>query len=119
MNLEKLADIIKVRIPFDFPSIEYKLSITDTPNVLSGHTRIEKKENVKVTITLHITRSLLARPNIKNAIKMVLAHELCHVVKPFNPDKVMGEFLPEMWIVWEKCEKARALKCDAQIKEIK
>jgi len=117
--LDSISEKIKDKIHFAFPNIQYKFSFKDKPNILYGRTKIEKKDKVKAIITIHISKNLLSRANIKNAVKIILAHELCHVVNPFNPDVVMQTYLPEIWCIWEKLEKEKAIECYAKVTEVK
>lgn len=119
IDLEKLAEGVKQRLPFALPDIHYKYAVEKDFNVLSGHTRMEKKEGeIQITVTIHVSGDLLLRPNIENGIRLTLAHELCHVVNPYHPDVVMEQYLPEMWEVWKKLETLKAIECDAKLTRI-
>lgn len=116
IDLEKLAEGVKQRLPFSFPDISYRFAVTEAPNILSGHTKMEKdKDKIKISVIIHISEELFSRPNIENGINLTLAHELCHVVDPFNPDAVMERHLPEMWFVWKKLKTLKAVECDAKL----
>lgn len=118
--LKRTADEIKKKIPFNFPEVEIKIGEKEEDNILSGKTRIEKRHGkLTVTVTIYISQNLFARKNIRQAVKMVLIHELCHVVNPFHPDEVMKAYFPEVFKVWKKVEGIKALECSVEIKEMK
>jgi len=118
--LKQRAEEIKARIPFAFPQINYQVQIEEKEGVLSGRTRLEKKnDEVNVTITVFMSRNLLERPNLEPAIELILIHELCHVVSPFNPNAVMEKYFPKEFEVWSKIEKLKAIQCQTEIKEFK
>lgn len=118
-SLEKIAEWIRRQIPLKLPeNIELRKELHKEDNVLFGHTKIQKVENqIKITITLHISNSLLERKGIQEGIKIILVHEFCHVVNPFHPDKIMKLYFPKIWLVWSKVQKAKALECDVKITE--
>ena len=117
--LKQRAEEIKARIPFVFPQIDYQVQIEEEEGVLSGRTRLEKKKEVNVIITVFMSRNLLERPNLEPATKLILIHELCHVVSPFNPDAVMKKYFPKEFGTWLKLENLKAIQCQAEIKELK
>jgi len=112
--LRENAEWIKGRLP-PIPPTEIETKILDEDNILSGRTRIEKKQDVKVKITIFVSKNVLARKNIQQAIKAVLIHEFCHVVYPPHPDKAMERYFPQVWKVWSKAQKSEALNCDIRI----
>lgn len=112
--LGKVAEWIKGKLP-NIPPTEVEMTILDEDNILSGKTRIEKKHDIKVKITIFISKNVLRRKNIQQAIKAVLIHEFCHVVSPLYPDKAMERYFPQIWEVWKKAQESEALNCDVRI----
>jgi len=112
--LQNNAEWIKAELPA-IPSTEVEMKIIDEDNVISGRTRIEKKQDVKVKITIFISKNVLTRKNIQQAIKAVLIHEFCHIVSPLYPDKAMEIHFPEIWEVWGKAQKSEELNCNILI----
>ena len=118
--LNQTSTWIQTQIPFDLPkNIKLKQELHKEENVFYGHTKMQKIRNqIKITITIHISNSLLKRKGIQEATKKILVHEFCHVLNPFHPDKVMKLYFPDIWNIWEQCQKVKALECDTQITEI-
>ena len=90
--LQKNTEWIKGKLPV-IPSTEVEMKILDEENTLSGRTRIEKKKDVRVKITIFVSKNVLTRKNIQQAIKAVLIHEFCHVVSPSRSRQSYGNIL--------------------------
>ena len=116
MWLQKNADLIKHEFP-SMPNSEIEIRILDEDNILSGKTRIEKKQDLKVKITIFVSKNVLKRKNIKQGIKAVLIHEFCHIVSPLDPDKVMEIYFPQVWEAWRRAQESEALNCDVRVFE--
>ena len=114
--LKKNAELIRGKLP-TIPPTEVEMRILNEDNILSGRTRIENKRDVKVKITIFVSKNVLKRKNIQQAIKAVLIHEFCHVVSPLDPDKVMETYFPRVWEAWRKAQDSKALNCDIRILE--
>lgn len=114
--LQENAEWIKGKLP-TIPHTEIEMKILDEDSVLSGRTRIEKRQDVKVKITIFVSKNVLTRKNIQPAIKAVLIHEFCHVVSPLYPDKAMEIHFPQVWRVWKKAQESESLACDVRIVE--
>ena len=119
-SLEKIAEWIKNQIPLKLPeNIELRKELHKEDDVLFGHTKLQKiKNEVKVTVTLHISNNLLERKGIQEGMKIVLVHEFCHIINPFHPDEVMKIYFPQIWTIWQKCKEKKAIECDAKITEV-
>lgn len=103
------------------PKITYKAIILLEPNKFEGHTRISKIGNeAKIIITISVSTNILEKTTI-GAIRIILAHELSHVINPFNPDVAMKLYFPLEWKVWSKVKAidSKALECEAKITELK
>lgn len=119
-SLEELAKNVKEDLPKISPEIVYGYKVEDRTDILNGKTRITV-ENGEPVITVHIqiSKNLFEKKGIGNAIRMVLAHELCHIVNPFRPNTIMEKYLPKLWKVWKVLEEKKALECSAEVKEMK
>lgn len=106
--MEKLITWIKDKIPFELPHIETEIVVEKKNNILSGRTRFSVG---KITITLFISKNILAKRNIAQGIKCVIVHEFCHVVNLHNPDLVMQTYFPEILVIWDKAQKIKAIEC--------
>lgn len=116
-----MLEWIKSQIPLTFPEdIELKEVIHEENNILYGHTKIQKiTNNIKIIITIHISNNLLTWKGIQQGKKMILIHEVCHIINPFHPDKVMKLYFPNIFLVWSNAQKVKAIKCDIKITEEK
>jgi len=119
MNLNRTAEWVKGRLP-PVPESTVEMKVLDEDNVLTENARIDKVGDVLAAkIMIFVSKNLLSRSGAEVAVKAVLVHEFCHLVHPFNPDKVTKKHFPSIWKTWRKAQRANALECDASIERIK
>lgn len=117
MEIPQVVEWIKTRISLDFPETRIKLEVEKEDNRLSGHTIIKKvKDEIVVLITLHVSENLFERKGIKQATKLILIHEFCHVVSPANPDSIMEKYFPKEFEIWQMAKEQNGLKCSHEYK---
>ena len=120
--LKQTEKWIRTKIPLQFPDVKVRMEIVEEPNMLlDGRTRIKKKMNVStydIDVRIRVSKNLLRKKNISSAIKMIIVHELCHVVSPKNPDLVMKRYFPLIWSVWSKAQNEKALECSYELKKL-
>jgi len=119
--MKEMIDYIKSKLSkvWILPT-SVEIVIEDKPNVLEGKTTIQKHKGditARATITIFLSRNLVRRKNIRQAIKLVLIHEYCHVVNPINPDFVMQMYFPKEYKIWKKAQDARSLDCSVEFRK--
>lgn len=112
--LKKTENWIKNKFAFSLPETIVSMEIIKRGVILDGHTTITKEDNIiKAIITIHVSESVLGKKNIQQGIKLVLIHEFCHIISPFEPDSIMKKFFPIEFEIWSKAREA--LECGAEI----
>ena len=107
------------KILIKLPDAAIIISILEEDNILSGKTTIRKESGeVKAIITISISNNVMQKPNIEQGIKLVLIHEICHLVNLKDPDQAMKEYFPKEFNIWNKAQDAQALKCGVEFKWI-
>lgn len=87
--------------------IETKVEIKGGIKILEGNVKQIVGQNP--VITIFVSNDVWYSEKYKVLVRMVLIHELCHLINKHKPDKVMEEKFPKMYKVWKMTEKAGAL----------
>ena len=112
--LERSRDILtKLRVPST--AFDLRIEEVEERGVLQGRTRFEGF--YKPAITIIVSRELLRRPNIVQGVKLVLAHELAHIVSLEDPEGVMRKRIPNYYAVWQKVKPH--IECVVEVKGFK